>query len=143
MIGEALTTRLKLTFHLRLQFLRADLDYIDTGTAKGQDETSSIHPRDLRPPALRDQATTVAVDRRRHAQLAGELIRRRRRSHDILRQLDRDGRHFVTLLSVDYYNRRSISQPSSYPDPVTKQCSLPVRIPSSCPGFAWNILMDR
>jgi hypothetical protein len=65
MIGEALTTRLKLTLHIRLQFLGADLDCIDTGTTKGQDEIPSIHPRDLRPPALRDQATTVPMDRRR------------------------------------------------------------------------------
>ncbi len=52
MIGEALTTRLKLALHLLLEFLGAHLDRIDPGTTEGQDETPSIHPGDLRPPAL-------------------------------------------------------------------------------------------
>ena len=62
MLGELLTTRLKLTLDLRLEFLSAHLDGINPGTAEGEDETPSIHPRDLRPFALRDQATGVVAD---------------------------------------------------------------------------------
>jgi hypothetical protein len=65
MIGEALTTRLKLTLDFRLEFLSAHLDGIHPGTAQGEEETPSIHPRDLRPFALRDLALAVPVDRRR------------------------------------------------------------------------------
>jgi hypothetical protein len=74
MIGEALTTRRKLTLHHLLEFLGAHLDRVDPGTTEGQDETPSIHPGDLSPSALRDQAKPLPKDRRRQAHLARQFL---------------------------------------------------------------------
>jgi len=97
MIGEALTTRLKLTLDLHSEFLGINLDGIHTGPAEGKDEAASIQPRDLGPFALRDQATAVPVNRRRQPQLACELLGRRRGRHKVVWQLDRDRRHRENL----------------------------------------------
>jgi hypothetical protein len=121
MIGEALTTRLKLTLHFRLEFLGIHLDCIDPGTPEGQDEAPPIHPGDLGPASLRDLAAAVPVDRRRQAQLAGEVIRRRRGSHDVIWEIDRDGRHSLILprsITITTGFHRLVS----LPDPVTEAC---------------------
>ncbi len=93
MIGEALTMRLELTLDLRLEFLSGYLDGVHASTAQGEDEAPSIHPRDLRPFALRDLAPAVPVDRRSQPQLACKLLGRDRGRHNLVRQLDRDRRH--------------------------------------------------
>ena len=97
MIGEALTTRLKLTLDLHSEFLGINLDGIHTGPAEGKDEAASIQPSDLGPFALRDQAAAVPVNRRRQPQLACELLGRRRGRHKVVWQLDRDRRHRESL----------------------------------------------
>ena len=90
MIGEALTTRRKSTLNLRLEFLWAGLDRIDTGTRQGQDETSSIQPRNLCTLSLRDLTAAVPVDRRGKPQVARKLLGRRRGGHNFRWQLDCD-----------------------------------------------------
>jgi hypothetical protein len=93
MIGEALTTRRKSTLSLRLEFLWAGLDRIDTGTRQGQDETSSIQPRNLRALSLSDLTAAVPVNCRRKPQFARKLLGRRRGRHNFRWQLDCDRRH--------------------------------------------------
>jgi hypothetical protein len=115
-IGDALTTRLKLTLDLRLEFLSAHLDGVHASTAQGEDEAPSIPPSDLRPFALRDLAPAVPVDRRRQPQLACKLLRRARGRHNLVRQLDRDRRHREPPLSNDS-NPIPFSQATSFPDP--------------------------
>jgi hypothetical protein len=90
MIGEALTTRRKSTLNLRLEFLWAGLDRIDTGTRQGQDETSAIQPRNLRTLSLIDLAAAVPMDRCGKPQFARKLLGRRRGRHNFRWQLDCD-----------------------------------------------------
>ena len=102
MIGDALTMRLELTLDLRLEFLSAHLDGVHASTAQGENKAPSIHPRNLRPFALRDLAPAVPVDRRRQPQLACKLLRRDRGRHNLVRQLDRDRRHREPSLSYGF-----------------------------------------
>ena len=104
------------TLDLRLEFLSAHLDGVHAGTAQGEDKAPSIHPRDLRPFALRDLAPAVPVDRRRQPQLVCKLLRRDRGRHNLVRQLDRDRRHREPPLSHDS-NPSPFSQATSFPDP--------------------------
>jgi len=135
MIGELLTTRLKLTLDLRLELLGAHLDGIHPGTAEGEDETPSIHPRDLRPIALRDQATAVPVDRRRQPQIAYKLGRGRRRNN-LVRQLDRDGRHReIPLFRSRYSNRNVFPRATRLCDPAPTRRLMAAQTRSNRPMF--------
>src|SRR5208337_5571923 len=105
MIGDALTTRLELTLDLRLEFLSAHLEGVHASTAQGEDEAPSIHPRDLRPFALRALAPAVPVDRRRQPRLACKLLRRDCGRYNLVRQLDRDRRNREPPLSYGFSPR--------------------------------------